>query len=141
MLELFAIVKISDIFSAYFFVNFCLKIWKNYTRWKKSQNFTVIFTIANFFEKFCPFFGEKFCTVQKKITFFYAKYCRKIFNAKITAKNCKKNYEKINGKHFNLLSPKSSNQLFARYISEDLCGGTSSVQLFARYPHNNNVGG
>ena len=29
---LFAIVKISDIFSAYFFVNFRLKILKNYTR-------------------------------------------------------------------------------------------------------------
>ena len=73
-----------------------------YTLKKKSQNFTVIFTIANFFEKFCPFFGEIFCTVQK-ITFFYAKYCRKIFNAKITGKICGKIYEKINGKHFNLL--------------------------------------
>jgi hypothetical protein len=45
----------------------------------------VIFTIANFFEKFCPFFGEIFCTVEKSHVF-YAKYCRKIFNAKITAK-------------------------------------------------------
>jgi hypothetical protein len=49
------------------------------------QNFTVIFTIANFFEKFCPFFGEKYCTVQKKSRFF-TQNIAEIFNAKITAK-------------------------------------------------------
>ena len=48
-------------------------------------------------------FSVKNFALCKKITFFYAKYCRKIFNAKITAKICKKIYEKINGKHLNLL--------------------------------------
>ena len=119
---LFAIVKISYIFFAYFFVNFCLKIWKNYTRWKKKlQNFTVIFIIANLFEKFCPFFCEKFCTVQKNHVF-YAKYCRKIFNAKITAKVCEKIYEKINGKHFNLIPPSSSSS------SSSLLGTSTTSQ-------------
>ena len=31
-------------------------------------------------------FSVKYFALWKKVTFFYAKYCRKIFNAKITAK-------------------------------------------------------
>ena len=56
---------------------------------KKSQNFTVIFTIANFFEKFCPFFGEKFCNVQKNHVFL-----RKILQKNIQCKNYRKSLRK-----------------------------------------------
>ena len=100
---LFAIVKISDIFSAYFFVNFCLKILKNYTHWKKIATFYGNIYNCNFFWEILPIFRWKILHCAKKITFFYAKYCRKIFNAKITAKICETIYEKINGKHLNLL--------------------------------------
>ena len=56
---------------------------------KKSQNFTVIFTIANFFEKFCPFFGEIFCTVEKSHVFL-----RKILQKNIQCKNYRKSFRK-----------------------------------------------
>ena len=107
---LFAIVKISDIFSAYFFVNFCLKIWKNYTRWKKIAKFYGNIYYCKFFWEILPIFRWKILHCAKKITFFYAKYCRKISNAKITAKVCEKIYEKINGKHFNLIPRATGHQ-------------------------------
>ena len=49
----------------------------------------VIFTIANFFEKFCPFFGEIFCTVEKSHVFL-----RKILQKNIQCKNYRKNLRK-----------------------------------------------
>jgi len=63
---------------------------KLYTLKKKLQNFTVIFTIANFFEKFCPFFGEKFCTVQKKSRFFTQNIAEKYSMQKLPQKFAKK---------------------------------------------------
>ena len=79
------------------------------------QNFTVIFTIANFFEKFCPFFGEKFCTVQKKSRFFTQNIAEKYSMQKLPQKICEKIYEKINGKYFNLLIRQQSSVNFRYY--------------------------
>ena len=105
---LFAIVKISDIFSAYFFVNFCLKIWKkNYTHGKKIAKFYGNIYNCNFFLRNFAHFLVKNFSLCKKNHVLYAKYCRKIFNAKIAAKICEKIYENINGKHFNILPQKS----------------------------------
>ena len=92
---LFAIVKISDIFSAYFFVNFCLKIWKNYTHWKKIAKF-----YGNIY--YCKFFWEILSIFRWKI-FHCTKKSRKILQKNIQCKNCEKNYEKISWKHFNLI--------------------------------------
>ena len=77
-------------FSAYFFVNFCLKIWKNYTRWKKIAKFYGNIYTCNFLEKFCPFFGEKFCTVQKKSRFFTQSIAEKYSMQKLPQKFAKK---------------------------------------------------
>ena len=85
----FAIVKISDIFSAYFFVNFCLKIWKNYTRWKKSQNFTVVITIAIFLRNFAHFSVKNFALCKKNHVFL-----RKILQKNIQCKNYRKSFRK-----------------------------------------------
>ena len=67
---LFAIVKISDIFSAYFFVNFCLKIWKNYTRWKKIAKFYGNIYYCKFFWEILPIFRWKILHFAKKSLFF-----------------------------------------------------------------------
>ena len=98
--QIFAIVIISDIFSAYFFVNFCLKIWKNYTHWKKIAKFYGNIYYCKFFWEILPIFRWKIFHCTKKITFFYTKYCRKIFNAKITAKVCEKKLRKNKRKTF-----------------------------------------
>ena len=63
----------------------------------------VIFTIAKFFQKFCPFFGEKFCTVQKKSCFFTQNIAEKYSMQKLPQNIAKNFTKKINGKHFNLI--------------------------------------
>ena len=50
----------------------------------------VIFTIANFFQKFCPFFGEIFCTVEKSHVFFTQNIAEKYSMQKLPQKFPKK---------------------------------------------------
>ena len=68
------------------------KLKKLYTL-KKLQNFTVIFTIEIFLRNFARFSVKNFALCKKNHVF-NAKYCRKIFSAKITAKIYEKNKRK-----------------------------------------------
>ena len=105
---LFAIVKISDIFSAYFFVNFCLKIWKNYTCWKKIAKFYGNIYYCKFFWEILPIFRWKILHCAKK-----SRFLRKILQKNIQCKNYRN--ENINGKHFNLLIRQQSSVNFRYY--------------------------
>ena len=57
---------------------------------KIPQNFTVLFMVTKTLKFFAPFFCKNICAMQKS-------------SANFTTIICEKNYEKINGKHLNLL--------------------------------------
>ena len=73
----------------YFFVIFCLKLWKNYTHWKKIAKFYSNIYYCNFFGEILPIFRWQILHCAKK-----SRFLRKILQKNIQCKNYRKNLRK-----------------------------------------------